>query len=58
MGPEILLASVLSICAENLAVMTMWFGNWYEFYIVQKESDDLTDNLSNNMQEASPMLMV
>lgn len=39
-GPEIILASSLSIVAENLAVLTMWFGNWYEFYIVQKESDD------------------
>ena len=35
--PEILIASTVSLAAENLAVILMWFGNWYSFYIVQKE---------------------
>ena len=40
--PEILVASTVSVILENIAVLTMWFGNWYDFYIVQKEleSDD------------------
>ena len=40
--PEILIASTVSVVLENIAVLTMWFGNWYDFYIVQKEveSDD------------------
>ena len=42
--PEIFLASISSIVCENIAVITMWFGNWYEFYIVQKESEDLFDD--------------
>ena len=37
--PEIILATLLSIVAENCAVLTMWFGDWYDFYIVEKESD-------------------
>ena len=37
--PEIVVSSVLSICVENLAICTMWFGDWYDFYIVQKEAD-------------------
>lgn len=37
--PEIILATLLSICAENFAVLTMWVGDWYDFYIVEKESD-------------------
>ena len=35
--PEILVASTVSLVAENLAVILMWFGDWYSFYIVQKE---------------------
>ena len=31
------MASTISVVAENLAVVLMWFGNWYSFYIVQKE---------------------
>jgi len=34
---EIVVSSSLSIVVENLAVCTMWFGDWYDFYIVQKE---------------------
>ncbi len=41
--PEIVLSSLLSICVENVAVCTMWFGDWYDFYIVQKEVDDVGD---------------
>ena len=36
--PEIILASIVSIVCEHVAVFTMWYGNWYEFYIVQKEA--------------------
>jgi hypothetical protein len=38
--PEIVLSSALSIVVENCAVCTMWFGDWYDFYIVEKEADD------------------
>ena len=38
--PELILASIVSIICEHIAVMTMWFGNWYEFYIVQKETEE------------------
>ena len=38
--PEIVLSSVLSIVVENLAVCSMWFGDWYDFYIVEKELDE------------------
>ena len=46
--PEILLASITSILCENIAVITMWFGNWYEFYIVQKESEDDVDDIDDS----------
>jgi len=36
---EIVLASTLSIICENLAVISMWGGDWYEFYIVEKENE-------------------
>lgn len=35
--PEIVIASTVCVILENIAVVTMWFGNWYSFYIVQKE---------------------
>ena len=35
--PQIVVSSTFSIIVENLAVCTMWFGDWYGFYIVQKE---------------------
>lgn len=38
--PEIVLSSLLSIVVENLAVCTMWFGDWYDFYIVEKEVEE------------------
>ena len=37
-----------SIVAENLAVVSMWGGDWYDFYIVEK--DDQTASL----QEPNP----
>ena len=37
---EIALSNALSICLEISAVLTMWFGDWYDFYIVQKEVDE------------------
>ncbi len=37
--PEIIVASTLSLVMENVAVCSMWFGEWYNFYIVEKESD-------------------
>jgi hypothetical protein len=30
---------VLSILVENCAVLSMWGGDWYDFYIVEKETD-------------------
>ena len=39
--PEILVASTVSLVAENLAVILMWFGDWYSFYIVQKEVEGM-----------------
>ena len=41
--PEIIIASTVSIVLENIAVITMWFGNWYGFYIVQKEVESDPD---------------
>ena len=41
--PEIIIASTVSVVLENIAVITMWFGNWYEFYIVQKEVESDPD---------------
>ena len=38
-----MVASVVSIILENIAVVMMWFGNWYGFYIVQKEVETDTD---------------
>ena len=46
MFPEIFVSSLLSIFVENLAVMTMWFGDWYDFYIVEKETEDMADGSS------------
>ena len=37
---EIMLASTLSILVENCAVLSMWGGDWYDFYIVEKEFDE------------------
>jgi hypothetical protein len=28
-----------SIVVENLAVLSMWGGDWYDFYIVEKDND-------------------
>lgn len=36
---EIFLASTLSIVAENCAVIFMWGGDWYDFYIVEKDNE-------------------
>jgi len=36
---EIILASTLSIIVENCAVICMWGGDWYDFYIVEKENE-------------------
>ena len=33
----------MSVVLENIAVITMWFGNWYDFYIVQKEVESDSD---------------
>ena len=40
MVPEIFIASIVSIVCENVAVLTMWFGSWEHFYIVQKETEN------------------
>ena len=37
--PELVLSTTLSIIVENTAVCTLYFGDWYEFYIVEKEAD-------------------
>ena len=60
--PEIILSSALSIIVENWAVCTMWFGDWYDFYIVEKEVDDddgnNNDDRIKNLKRHSPLLMV
>ena len=33
-----------SIVCENLAVISMWGGDWYDFYIVEKENDPSPDS--------------
>ena len=33
-----------SIVCENLAVISMWGGDWYDFYIVEKENDPGLDS--------------
>ena len=43
-APEVLVASAVSLVAENLAVILMWFGDWYAFYIVQKEVQGMDDD--------------
>jgi hypothetical protein len=34
---------------ENLAVVSMWGGDWYDFYIVEKDNDaaDSNDDIEN-----------
>ena len=41
--PEIVIASTVCVILENIAVVMMWFGNWYGFYIVQKEVEGDSD---------------
>ena len=41
--PEIVIASTVCVVLENIAVVMMWFGNWYGFYIVQKEVEGDSD---------------
>ena len=53
--PEIILASIMSIICEHIAVMTMWFGNWYEFYIVQKETDTVCDSHQETTEKDNTM---
>lgn len=55
--PEIVLSSVLSICVENLAVFTIWFGDWYDFYIVEKETDEERGNTKRNLPERNGVIL-
>jgi len=50
---EIALASTLSICVENCAVLSMWGGDWYDFYIVEKcdESEEEEEKSENSESE-------
>jgi hypothetical protein len=34
---------LLSIVVENLAVLSMWGGDWYDFYIVEKDNESLEE---------------
>ena len=47
-----------SIICENLAVISMWGGDWYEFYIVEKENDPTAvvfgDNQDNDAVQMPP----
>ncbi len=43
--PEIVVANTLSIALELCAIFTMWFGDWYDFYIVEKELEDSESSL-------------
>ena len=47
MVPEILVASTASIICENIAVVTLWFGSWSHFYIVQKETEEEQSDLKS-----------
>ena len=47
MVPEILVASTVSIICENVAVITLWFGSWSHFYIVQKETEEEQSDLKS-----------
>ena len=29
---------------ENLAVLSMWGGDWYDFYIVEKDNEAMDSN--------------
>ncbi len=49
--PEIVVSSTLSIVVENLAVCTMYFGDWYEFYIVEKEADGGSVNVDDEEED-------
>lgn len=48
---EIILASTLSIICENLAVISMWGGDWYDFYIVEKDNSDSEESESQKLVE-------
>ena len=34
----IFISFYFSIVVENLAVISMWGGDWYDFYIVEKDN--------------------
>ena len=57
MLPEIAISSFLSVIVECTAVCTMWFGDWYDFYIVEKEVDEETD-LKGNKKKADAVNIV
>ena len=40
-----------SIVCENLAVISMWGGDWYDFYIVEKENDPSPDTEDSETQK-------
>jgi len=42
----VIISSTLSIIVENVAVCTMWFGDWYDFYIVEKESESINSAIN------------
>ena len=45
--PEIILASIVSIICEHIAVVWMWLDkSWYDFYIVKKETEDVENDIT------------
>lgn len=46
---EIVAASLLSIVVENLAVLSMWGGDWYDFYIVEKDNEATEDDTTTTV---------
>ena len=40
----IIINLIFSIIVENCAVICMWGGDWYDFYIVEKENDAEDNN--------------
>eukprot|EP00095_Tigriopus_kingsejongensis_P005579 maker-scaffold12_size759060-snap-gene-5.17 protein:Tk05579 transcript:maker-scaffold12_size759060-snap-gene-5.17-mRNA-1 annotation:"GG12939" len=55
--PEIVFSSLVSIIVENCAVCTMWIGDWYDFYIVDKELEE-SDDPNTEESQTTPQNLV
>ena len=43
--------NIFSIICENLAVISMWGGDWYDFYIVEKDNTESEDSETQKLVE-------